>query len=200
MNHTTVYAIFSLKSGEIRYIGQTCSTLYNRMKAHRHRAFTQKINTPLYCWMRACISRGEDFDIAVVRENAEWNKTEIQLISMYLENGARLLNVTPGGDGTRGLTPWKGKPRSEETKRKLSFALKGKKKTKPVSEEHRKNLSVALTGRKHSAESRKKMSEAKIRLGYKTRLGQSPSKETRDKISSTLKSRFALTRVGNAQI
>lgn len=76
----------------------------------------------------------------------------------------------------------KGKKHSEETKRKISEALKGKepwnagKKTGPLSEEHKKRLSESMKGgnstswkkgqtpwnkgKKHSSETRRKMSEA----------------------------------------
>ena len=51
---------------------------------------------------------------------------------------------------------WKGKRRSEETKRKMSEALKGRK----FSEEHKRNISKALVGRKFSEKHKEKISEA----------------------------------------
>jgi hypothetical protein len=187
--NTIVYGLRSTACSEIRYIGQTISRLLLRLRAHRHAAFTLNRKTPVYCWMRACRARGEGIEIVSLVENGEWNHSEIELIKAYKETGNKLLNLTEGGDGTYGLTPWKGKHRSSETKAKLSLALKGRK-IGPPSEEHRKRISLSLTGKKASLESRRKMSESKKRLGYKTRLGQSPSLETRLKISNSLKARF----------
>jgi len=45
---------------------------------------------------------------------------------------------------------------SQETRRKISIAHKGKKK-KERTDEHKKNLSIAMTGKKHSDETKNKM-------------------------------------------
>ena len=65
----------------------------------------------------------------------------------------------------------KGKTLSEEARRKISEANKGK----PLSEEHRRKIGEARKGKKHSEESRRKMSEAQK--------GKKHSEETRRKIS-----------------
>ena len=73
----------------------------------------------------------------------------------------------------------KGKRRSEETKKKMSEALKGRQ----FSEETRKKMSEALKGRHHSEETKKKMSEkAKGRLH---------TEETKKKISKAKKGNTA---------
>jgi len=63
----------------------------------------------------------------------------------------------------------------EETKLKISLAIKGKKK-KPLSEEQKKKLSLINTGKKHTEEAKKKMSLAQ-------KLRKPTSKETRKKLS-----------------
>ena len=58
----------------------------------------------------------------------------------------------------------KGKKRSEETKKKMSDAAKGKpshRKGKHLSEEHKKNISESSKGKKMSEEAKKKMAESK---------------------------------------
>ena len=82
----------------------------------------------------------------------------------------------------KGHIPWnkgkKGKPLSEEARRKISESLKGR----AFSEEHRRNLSEAAKGRKHSEEARRKMSET--HTGEKhNNYGKPLSEETRRKIS-----------------
>ena len=77
-------------------------------------------------------------------------------------------------------SPMKGQTLSEETKKKISEAKKGKK-LALFSEEHRRKLSEAAKGRTFSEESRRKMSEAKK--------GKNLSEEHRRKISEALKRR-----------
>lgn len=110
---------------------------------------------------------------------------EIELIRFYGRKDKKtgiLRNMTDGGEGMAGIIV------SEETRRKLSIALTGKK-LKPFSEEHRRKLSEAKknsignnTGTKLSEESKKKISKA--RKGIKT---GPPSAETRTKIGLALK-------------
>ena len=109
------------------------------------------------------------------------NTLEIGFIKMYdsVKNG---YNISDGGESRRGQIPWnkgkkletsswnKGIPMSEEQKKKLSEAHKGKpsgRKGMKLNDEWRKNLSEAHKGKpscrkgvKHSEESRKKMSES----------------------------------------
>ena len=59
----------------------------------------------------------------------------------------------------KGHKTWLGKNHSEESKGKMSKALKGRKKA-PFSEEHRRKISESLKGKKKSEETRRKMSEA----------------------------------------
>jgi group I intron endonuclease len=68
-----------------------------------------------------------------------------------------------------------GHKHSEETKYKMSEAHKGKK-PKPRTDEHRRNISNALKGKKASIETRRRMS--------KIRRGKKQSKETRQKIGN----------------
>ena len=74
-------------------------------------------------------------------------------------------NLTYGGEGGS---------LSEETRRKISEAQKGKKRCK-LSEETCHKISIAKTGYKHTEETRRKMSES--------RKGRKPSAETREKMS-----------------
>ena len=75
---------------------------------------------------------------------------EIWAISKERAIGKAEYNISAGGGGPTNITPWnkgkvspnKGIPRSEETKRKISNALKGKHK----SIEHRRKLSESLKG------------------------------------------------------
>ena len=72
----------------------------------------------------------------------------------------------------------KRKPRSEETKKKISDALKGKKR-KSFTEEHKRKLSEVRRGKQKSEEHKRKISEAKM--------GKSLSEEHKRKISESKK-------------
>jgi hypothetical protein len=113
----------------------------------------------------------------------------------------KLVNLTDGGDGGNGLKgekhPLYGKPRSEEIKKKLSDALKGRSfphcatwKGKTQSEEHKAKISATLKGRKKTPEHIKNAT-----AGFKAAIAKnpikrsSPSEETKRKISMAQKGR-----------
>jgi len=105
-----------------------------------------------------------------------------------------LRNLTDGGDGISGVVC------TDETRRKLSEAHKGKKKP-PMSEEQKRRLSEFNKGKKLSEETKRKMSESrkgrvvsdetrrKISEGHKGRKRAPHSEETRRKMSESHKGR-----------
>lgn len=78
-----------------------------------------------------------------------------------------------------------GKHHSQETRKKMSEARKGKGGGRPHSEEHRKKISRALKGRVFTEETRRKNSES--HKGNQYALGCSRSEETRRKLSKAHK-------------
>ena len=81
-------------------------------------------------------------------------------------------NKTSGGDGCY--------ERSDETKQKISAALKGR----TISDEHKQILLASNVGKKRSLETRKRMSEA-----AKNRKSKPLSDETKRKLSEIMKGR-----------
>jgi hypothetical protein len=91
-----------------------------------------------------------------------------------------------------------GRKHSEEIKKKISLANKGKK-LFPLSEEHKRKISEANKGKKHSEEAKRKIGEAsrgrkfseehrrKIKENHKGMLGKKLSEEHKKKISEALK-------------
>ena len=103
-----------------------------------------------------------------------------------------LVNMTDGGEGTFGVI------RSEETRKKMSEAKKGK----PLTEETRKNMSNACKGRKHSEETKLKFSILRKGENHpmygKTgknnpNFGLKRNEETKNKMSTIAKNRPNLT-------
>lgn len=93
---------------------------------------------------------------------------EVLWIAQLRQDRISLVNLTSGGDGPSGLV------HSEEAKKKMSGAHKGKK----FSDDHRKKISNTLAGRKRpefSEEWRAKISAAQR--------GRVPTDETRAKLS-----------------
>lgn len=110
-----------------------------------------------------------NYIVNIVEENLFWNeaceleKKHIAKIGRRDKNLGNLVNMTDGGDGAHGAI------RSEESKKKYSEANKGKK---------------FRLGIKNSPEACKRVSEA--------HKGIKPSKETRKKLSESLKKTFAV--------
>ena len=105
-------------------------------------------------WDSICKYGWNNFEHIVIakgltEEEAKW--LEIELIREHdTTNKNKGYNITKGGEGTNGYK------HSEETKKKISEAGKGK----TISEEQRKKLSEARKGENLSEETRKKLSEA----------------------------------------
>jgi group I intron endonuclease len=135
----------------------------------------------------------EHFHISSLFEgqtDKEISEHEILLIkALACRNSEVGYNICEGGQGHRskGQTAWnKGKPASEECRRKLKIArakrLSSGMRGKRLSEEHRRKLLAAITGRSVSEATRRKLSESNK--------GQIRSDETRRKLSEYNKIRF----------
>jgi group I intron endonuclease len=81
----------------------------------------------------------------------------------------------------------RGKNLSDETKRKMSLSSKGKKK----SEQFKENLRMVRTGWKLSEETKKKIREKAKGRKVKKHSRMSPTEETKNKCSETLKRKWA---------
>lgn len=165
MNNFYVYQHRRLDENTIFYVGKGCE--------YRHTTLTNR-NKYWHNIVNKC-----GFSSEILYENLDEEFAlliEIELIDKYRRLGFKLTNLTDGGEGvsgykhteeTRKKIGEKSKNRiaTEETKKKLSNTLSGKKRKNPFSEEHRKKLSEAAKKQK--------------RIPF--------SEETKHKISSSLK-------------
>ena len=108
------------------------------------------------------------------------------------ENSNNSLTRKHNSEARKGKpSAFKGKTLSEETKRKISEAHKGKSR-KPLSEEHKRKISDTLKGKTHSEETKRKMrgihlSEETKRKLSEAHKGKHHSEETKRKISESNK-------------
>lgn len=158
---SSVYGLINGDTMELRYIGQTTNSM-QRLRIHK---LAKSHNPHLNNWLRATNWNM----ITLERDPDDIDEAEIRWIREMREQGARLLNIEPGGNG-----------RSFETRAKISAAKKGR----PHSDEHRAKISIAMIGHKnglgyrHSAETRARMSVSHI--------GRPVSAETRAKLRAAM--------------
>jgi len=208
---SAVYALVS--SGEpdiVRYVGRTKpDSPERRLKAHIKDA-TAGRKYHVHNWIRK-VQKAADTVVAITLESdltwEESGKREIYYIAYYRSLGFDLTNMTSGGDGAPNLPEevrlvmsakmrGRGHPQTEETKRKISKAHKGRKPSdeirekyrqaklgKRVSDETKAKISKATKGRRPS----QKTIEATIYRNKNTHM----TDETKDRIRMTLKKHYS---------
>ena len=171
----------------------------NRIYKRGSRVFAPPKDKSRIIYLKQNLTEGEAF------------KHEIYMIAVLgrIDLGTGILhNRTDGGDGVSGYIPSEetrkkisvatkgknhpmyGKTLSDETKRKISEKTRGKK-IKPFTEEHRRKLSVA--SKNLSEETRKKLSDAN-RGENNPNYGKTASEETKRKMSEAHKNPSEETR------
>lgn len=128
LNQTGIYAIINLNNGK-KYIGSAA-------RGFRHRWHTHKSDLKRDCHHSSYLQNswnkyGEsnfEFKIIEVVPKEEWtdNKYLLDIEQMYLDTFQPEYNILPTAGSNLGMKT------SEETKRKLSLAMKGKKQTEEV--------------------------------------------------------------------
>ncbi len=176
-------------------------------KGHGDRAFrSPSRNFHFDNVIKKLCRNGMQHEVRIVRQHlteAEALAYEIELIASRRASGASITNVTDGGEGVCGLRHSEAtrekikakravqprRPCSEETKRKLSEAHKGRRKGIPnpdhsarlkgrkLSDEHKAAISASNIGRIVAPETRKKIGAA--------HRGRVHSEETRRKFSQS---------------
>jgi hypothetical protein len=167
----SIYALTDPRDGRTRYVGKTVKLLSDRLRIHI--AAARRNEHRRVCrWIRSLLSAGTEPAIHLVRsvESFEdWQEAEMACIADHRQRGCDLTNLTNGGEG------WHGLRHTDESKRKIGNAHRGK----AVSAATRDKLSAAAAGRVTSLEVRSKISAAG--------LGRTHSPETRAKISAAKK-------------
>jgi hypothetical protein len=165
------YLHFTLDTDELFYTGMSSTK-------DKKRAYTKRGRNPY--WKNIVNKHG--FRVEILSDNLTKEqaiKEEIKLIAWYgrKSDGGCLVNMTLGGEGTSGNvphnkgkeSPLKGKPRSEETLKKIREAAE-KRRGVSHTKEHRENLSKAHLGNipwnkgiPHTEEHKQNLSKAQRR-------------------------------------
>lgn len=98
-----IYGLADPETGEIRYIGKSTSAL-NRPKQHLSPYFLKKSDYKNN-WIKTVLVRGLRPTIEILDwtdDPSALNEMEIRYIAQFRSAGARLTNLTDGGDGTVG--------------------------------------------------------------------------------------------------
>jgi group I intron endonuclease len=154
------------------YIGQTIfDNPSKRWNTHKSNFKKEKHQEYLYRAIRKYGIENFEFSIICICKKEELSQLECNYIKEYNTFGNGY-NMTSGGEGTRGYKA------SEETRKKISLAGKGRVPT----EETRKKLSISNKGRKVSEETREKLRKAST--------GVIKKKETIEKLKIALSHRI----------
>ncbi len=158
-----IYVLIDPRTKEVRYVGVTTRKLNWRLNEHISRA--QK-GGKLYRdnWIRQVLADGHRPKLLPLETvGTDWVQAEQYWISFYREAGARLTNLSAGGEGSTGYVP------TPELRAKWSAMRRGKKYApgrrsgmlgKQHSESARQLIAAASAARGHTPESRRKLSEA----------------------------------------
>jgi len=205
-----IYTLNNPITNEVRYIGYTSTSLEERLRHHikdcKYKK-SRKVN-----WIKKLISENITPTINLLciyktLDEAKFN--EIKLIFEYRLSGYDLVNGTDGGEGGYGYkftkeqilaqikrqTGRKLPPCSEERKKNISNANKGRKMTeeqkikmrKPKSKEHVEKISIYHKGKKLSESTKQLMSIARKKewedgIRKATRTGMKNSEAHKEKM------------------
>jgi len=167
---TKIYALCE-PDGEIRYIGKTIRSLSTRLSAHLSCARCGE-QSYLYNWVRSVLSTGHLPLMQLIGEvDGNGSNDEIAWIDYGRKEGWRLLNRTDGGDGNLGWIP------SEETRKNMHESrIKH-----PFSADTLRRMSEAKKGKPLSEIHKLRVSQSL--LGNKRRLGIPHDEVSRRKMS-----------------
>jgi len=195
--HGVVYGLHDPETGELRYIGQTVTTVKARLAKHVTPSQLRK-HSYVARWLLGLVKQGQEPTwsvLASAEDQEELDRLEVELIAQAREEGVRLVNLSEGGGGRAGwVTPPEvreklrqsnlGKPHPKHTpewKAQMSKTMKGR---NTNTAEHIERLRQAKVGIPRSEEVKAKISEAKKGISSHMK-GKQHTEATRAKISAS---------------
>jgi len=154
MNINKLYGLYCPITDELKYIGITKNNLKQRLSEHLRKPtnyLTKKWFAELKKnELKPIIRLIESFDTY-----EELLQSEINEIKRCRELNIGILNLHDGGS----LNPMLGKTHTEESRKKISLAQKGRKMTDEQKEKHRERIKELWSDKEWSEKLRKKISE-----------------------------------------
>lgn len=101
-----IYGLVDPRTNELRYVGKTATSLKRRLQRHLNQVARGDRGRHVLFWLASVIARGQSpiiFEIESDLESANWMEAEQFWIAYFRSIGARLCNLTAGGDGSPGL-------------------------------------------------------------------------------------------------
>lgn len=170
-----VYGLCDPRSSGIRYVGMTKNSPHERLRSHCYESRNpQRRTTWRTRWIGSLLDEGVTPVVVMLThmksdDPGPLGDLEAFWIGRLRDMGHQLVNTAPGGEGRRGpmsdeakrkmSLAGKGRPKSPETRARMSAAQKGRKKP-PRTHEWRASHSAKMTGHKHSEETKRKIGDA----------------------------------------
>lgn len=196
-----IYALTDPRDDAVRYVGWTLRPK-KRLIEHVYQARHKTNNRYIGNWLRQLLALGLRPGMRILETGmGDWQEAEQRWIAHYRAAGARLTNLSDGGEGTPGV------PMSEAAKKKLSDARRGVpyppgRIPGMLGKTHTPEVKAQIAARnrefRHTDETRRKLSELKKgqRPSDKTlaaasayRKGRPTSEDVRLKIAAATKNR-----------
>jgi len=143
-----IYGLIDPTTNQLRYIGKS---LNPKVRLRRHIADINLHDSHKDRWLKKLIKNNFKPELIIVDEVLpnEWQFWEIHYIEYFKFIGCSLTNSTIGGDQPPST---KGRPHTEESRKKMSNNKKGKpipwlNNGKGITEKHKNNISKSLKGR-----------------------------------------------------
>ncbi len=193
-----IYGLVDPRTNELRYVGQTKNSIESRL--YSHIKDSHKSNNPSYKkhWIKQVVKNGFEPEIILLEQVAKdkYIDAEIFWIAYFKSLGARLCNLTVGGEGTSGYTHtdeqrqnnsqvqknayangrvlWnKGVPMSEETKQRVSIAKTGKTPKIDPEVDKERTRKIVATRKARGNDKHTEVSKRKMAISQKKRFATS---------------------------
>lgn len=181
---TRIYVLKDPRDGAVRYVGKTVAQVRIRLSNHITAAIRDGKDTYVCRWIRKLHADGVQPTVEMIdTAGDDWAKREAYWIDWYWTRGAKLTNVTLGGEGTLGfrhtaeMRALIGVAASASAQSRSAAGLK----RAPLSAEYRAKIALNSAGRTHTPESR-----ALIGAAHR---GMKHTDEARAKMSAALTGR-----------